>query len=150
MTLALPYLYLAVAIILEVIGTSALKASDTFTRLLPSLVTVVTYAASFLFLALSLRTIPVGIAYAVWAGLGIVLIALVGWALVQAAARRAGTDRACPNHQRGHYGKCVLRVPPALAHWTALKRARSLRSAIHSMDDTDDNRQVCWSSRRKG
>jgi small multidrug resistance pump len=78
-TLALPYLYLAVAIIFEVIGTSALKASDTFTRLLPSLVTVVTYAASFLFLALSLRTIPVGIAYAVWAGLGIVLIALVGW-----------------------------------------------------------------------
>src|SRR5262245_44296263 len=77
-TLALPYLYLAVAIICEVIGTSALKASDTFTRLFPSLVTVVTYAASFLFLALSLRTIPVGIAYAVWAGLGIVLIALVG------------------------------------------------------------------------
>ena len=87
MTLALPYLYLAVAIIFEVIGTSifevigtsALKASGTFTRLLPNLVTVVTYAASFLFLALSLRTIPVGIAYGVWAGLGIVLIALVGW-----------------------------------------------------------------------
>lgn len=79
MTLALPYLYLAAAITFEVIGTSALKASDTFTRLVPSLVTLAAYAVSFLFLALSLRTIPVGIAYAMWAGLGIVLIALVGW-----------------------------------------------------------------------
>ena len=79
MTLALPYLYLAIAITFEVIGTSALKASDTFTRLVPSLVTLAAYAVSFLFLALSLRTIPVGIAYAMWAGLGIVLIALVGW-----------------------------------------------------------------------
>jgi small multidrug resistance pump len=64
-----PYLYLTIAIIFEVIGTWALKASDTFTRLVPSLV----------FLALSLRTIPVGIAYAMWSGLGIVLIALIGW-----------------------------------------------------------------------
>lgn len=79
MTLALPYLYLAIAIVFEVIGTSALKASDTFTRLVPSLVTLSAYAVSFLFLALSLRTIPVGIAYAIWAGVGIVLIALVGW-----------------------------------------------------------------------
>ena len=79
MTLALPYLYLAIAIAFEVIGTSALKASDTFTRLVPSLVTLASYALSFLFFALSLRTIPVGIAYAMWAGLGIVLIALVGW-----------------------------------------------------------------------
>ena len=70
MTLALPYLYLALAIAFEVIGTSALKASDTFTRLVPSLVTLIAYTVSFLFLALSLRTIPIGIAYAMWAGLG--------------------------------------------------------------------------------
>ncbi len=79
MTLAVPYLYLTVAIIFEVIGTSALKASDTFTRLVPSLVTLVAYPVCFFFLALSLRTIPVGIAYAMWSGLGIVLIALIGW-----------------------------------------------------------------------
>ena len=79
MTLAVPYLYLTVAIIFEVIGTSALKASDTFTRLVPSLVTLVAYPVCFFFLALSLRTIPVGIAYAIWSGLGIVLIALIGW-----------------------------------------------------------------------
>jgi small multidrug resistance pump len=78
-TRALPYLYLALAIAFEVVGTSALKASETFTRLVPSLVTLITYTASFVFLALSLRTIPIGIAYAMWAGLGIVLIALVGW-----------------------------------------------------------------------
>jgi small multidrug resistance pump len=77
--LALPYLYLSLAIVFEVIGTSALKESETFTRLVPSLVVVVAYAASFMLLALSLRTIPVGIAYAMWAGLGIVLIALIGW-----------------------------------------------------------------------
>ena len=74
MTRALPYLYLALAIVFEVVGTSALKASETFTRLVPSLVTLVTYMVSFVFLALSLRTIPIGIAYAIWAGLGIVLI----------------------------------------------------------------------------
>jgi small multidrug resistance pump len=78
-TPVLPYLYLGLAITLEVIGTSALKASDTFTRLLPSLLTLAADAGSFLFLALSLRTIPVGIAYAMWAGLGIVLVAAIGW-----------------------------------------------------------------------
>jgi small multidrug resistance pump len=78
-TLALPYLYLALAIVFEVLGTSALKASETFTRLVPSLVTLIAYTVSFVFLALSLRTIPIGIAYAMWAGLGIVLIAMIGW-----------------------------------------------------------------------
>ena len=79
MSRALPYLYLALAIGFEVVGTSALKASETFTRLVPGLVTLIAYTASFVFLALSLRTIPIGIAYAMWSGLGIVLIALVGW-----------------------------------------------------------------------
>jgi small multidrug resistance pump len=78
--LALPYAYLGFAIMFEVVGTSALKESDAFTKLVPSVIVVVAYAASFMFLALTLRTIPVGIAYALWAGIGIVLIAVIGWA----------------------------------------------------------------------
>jgi len=72
------YLYLAIAIITEVIGTSALKASEGFTKVWPSTLVVLGYAISFYFLALVLKTIPIGIAYAIWAGLGIVLIAAVG------------------------------------------------------------------------
>jgi small multidrug resistance pump len=78
-TLAAPYLYLTAAIIFEVIGTTALKASDTFTRLVPTLVTVVSYPICFFFLALCLRTIPVGIAYAIWSAVGFTLLALIGW-----------------------------------------------------------------------
>jgi small multidrug resistance pump len=78
-TLALPYFYLGLSIVFEVVGTSALKESNSFTRLVPSLITIAAYVASFFFFSLTLRTIPVGISYAVWAGLGIVLIALVGW-----------------------------------------------------------------------
>lgn len=73
----MPYLYLAIAIIAEVIATISLKASEGFTELLPSAVSVVGYVIAFYFLSLVLKTIPVGIAYAVWAGLGIVLVALV-------------------------------------------------------------------------
>ena len=75
------WVYLAAAIVGEVVATSALKASDGFTRLVPSLVTVLGYAAAFLFLSLTLRTIPVGIAYAIWSGVGLVLITIVGWLL---------------------------------------------------------------------
>jgi small multidrug resistance pump len=71
------YLYLAIAIVSEVIGTSALKATDGFTRLVPSTIVVVGYGAAFYFLSLVLKSIPVGVAYAIWAGLGIVLVALV-------------------------------------------------------------------------
>lgn len=71
------YLYLAVAIVAEVIATNALKASDGFTKLVPSLVVVIGYGAAFYLLALVLKTIPVGLAYAIWAGLGIILVALV-------------------------------------------------------------------------
>lgn len=70
------YFYLAIAIVAEVIATNALKASDGFTKLLPSLVVVVGYGIAFYLLALVLKTIPVGLAYAIWAGLGIVLVAL--------------------------------------------------------------------------
>ena len=72
------YAFLFTAIVLEVIGTSALKASEQFTRLLPILIMVACYGASFFFLSLVLRTLPVGIAYAIWSGLGIVLISMVG------------------------------------------------------------------------
>jgi small multidrug resistance pump len=70
--------YLAIAIVAEVIATSALKASDAFTKPVPLFITAVGYAVAFYFLALTLRTIPVGVAYAIWSGLGIVLISLVG------------------------------------------------------------------------
>jgi|TARA_A100001391_G_C4982332_1_gene255674 small multidrug resistance pump len=73
------WIYLAIAIIAEVIATSALKASHEFTRLVPTLIVVTGYLTAFYFLTLSLRVIPVGIAYAIWAGLGIVLIAIISW-----------------------------------------------------------------------
>ena len=72
------YLYLAIAIIAEVVGTSALKASREFTSLVPSLLVVAGYGVSFYFMTLALRSIPIGITYAVWSGVGIVLIAIVG------------------------------------------------------------------------
>ena len=75
------YLYLAIAIVGEVGATSALKASEEFTRFVPSLIVIVGYGVAFYFLTLVLRSIPVGITYAMWAGLGIVLVALVGAAL---------------------------------------------------------------------
>lgn len=72
------YVYLLVAIVAEVVGTVALKASHEFTRFWPSVAVVVGYAIAFYMLTLVLRTIPVGIAYAFWAGLGIVLVTLIG------------------------------------------------------------------------
>jgi small multidrug resistance pump len=75
---AASYLQLALAIVFEVIGTSALKASEGFTRARPSVLTVLAYAVCFYFLALTLRTMPVGVAYAIWSGAGIVLIAAIG------------------------------------------------------------------------
>lgn len=72
------YALLFIAILAEVIGTSALKISDGFTKVVPSLVVVIGYGFAFYFLALVLRSIPVGIAYAIWAGLGIALITLIG------------------------------------------------------------------------
>lgn len=75
------WLFLLAAIISEVTATSSLKASAGFTRLIPSIIVVVGYALSFYFLSLVLKAIPIGIAYAVWAGLGIVLLTLIGWLL---------------------------------------------------------------------
>lgn len=75
------YLYLTIAIVAEVIATSALKASDEFSRLWPSVLVVIGYGIAFYFLTLTLRTLPVGIAYAIWSGLGIVLVSTIGWLL---------------------------------------------------------------------
>lgn len=72
------YLYLALAIVAEVVATSALKSSAGFTRLWPSVLVLSGYGLAFYLLALVLRSLPVGIAYAFWAGLGIVLVTLVG------------------------------------------------------------------------
>lgn len=73
------YVYLALAILFETIGTSFLQASQQFTRLLPSVAVLFFYAISFYLLSLVLKVMPVGIAYAIWSGLGIVLITLIGW-----------------------------------------------------------------------
>ncbi|MCM1959337.1 SMR family transporter [Acinetobacter modestus] len=73
------YLFLTIAIIAEVIATSALKASQGFSVLMPSIITILGYAVALFFLSLTLKTIPVGIAYAIWSGAGIVLISTIGW-----------------------------------------------------------------------
>ena len=72
------YLYLAIAIIAEVMATSALKASAEFTKLYPSLLVIAGYGIAFYFMTLTLRTIPVGITYAVWSGVGIILVTIIG------------------------------------------------------------------------
>jgi small multidrug resistance pump len=72
------WIYLCIAIVAEVIATSALKATEGFTRLVPSLTVVIGYAAAFYFLSLTLRSIPIGVVYAIWSGIGIILVALVG------------------------------------------------------------------------
>ncbi|MEP9375779.1 SMR family transporter [Aquabacter sp. CN5-332] len=72
------YLLLFIAILAEVIATSALKAAEGFTRIGPSIIVVVGYAIAFYCLSLTLRTMPVGIAYAIWSGVGIVLVAGIG------------------------------------------------------------------------
>lgn len=73
------WLILAVAIVFETIGTTALKASEQFTRPWPSALVVVSYAASFYLLSITLRVLPVGVVYAIWSGAGIVLIAAFAW-----------------------------------------------------------------------
>lgn len=75
------WLYLIIAILSEVLATLTLKSSDAFTRLFPSLIVIAGYGSAFYFLSLTLRTIPIGIAYAVWSGVGVVLVCLLGWIL---------------------------------------------------------------------
>ncbi|MFO1414825.1 MAG: multidrug efflux SMR transporter [Burkholderiales bacterium] len=75
------WIYLAIAIVSEVVATTALKSSEGFTKLYPSALVVAGYGLAFYFLSLTLRTIPVGVAYAMWSGLGVVLISIAGWFL---------------------------------------------------------------------
>lgn len=77
------FIYLFVAILAEVIATSALKASEQFSKLIPSLIVIAGYMIAFYFLSLTLRTMPVGIAYALWSGVGIVLVSAAGYFLYQ-------------------------------------------------------------------
>jgi small multidrug resistance pump len=72
------WVYLYTAIVTEVIATSALKSSEGFSRLIPSIIVIVSYAVSFYFFALTLKTIPIGIGYAIWSGVGVVLITMIG------------------------------------------------------------------------
>ena len=73
------YLYLIIAIVAEVIATSALKATESFTRPGPSVLVIVGYAVAFFCLSLTLKSMPVGIAYAIWSGVGIVLVTAIAW-----------------------------------------------------------------------
>jgi len=73
------FITLIVAVIFETIGTTALQASQQFTKPWPSIVVVIAYGVAFYLLALTLKSMPVGIMYAIWSGSGIVLIALIGW-----------------------------------------------------------------------
>ncbi|WP_432787330.1 DMT family transporter [Oligella sp. MSHR50489EDL] len=73
------YLFLGIAIAFELAGTSLLMKTEQFTRLIPSVLVLVSYGSSFYFLSLSLKYIPIGIAYALWSAVGIVCIALIGW-----------------------------------------------------------------------
>jgi multidrug transporter EmrE-like cation transporter len=75
------WLYLIIAIVGEVVGTSALKACEGFSKLYPSIFVILGYGTAFYFLSLTLRSIPVGVVYAIWSGVGVFLITLVGWFL---------------------------------------------------------------------
>jgi small multidrug resistance pump len=73
------YLLLFVAIVAEVVATAALKASENFTRLIPSLLVVAGYGVAFTCLSMTLKTLPLGGAYAIWSGIGTALVAVLGW-----------------------------------------------------------------------
>jgi len=75
------WIFLSVAILSEVVATSSMKLTEGFTRLGPSLVTAIGYMISFYMLSLTLRHVPVGVVYAIWSGVGIVLVSLVAWQL---------------------------------------------------------------------
>ncbi|MFP0788802.1 DMT family transporter, partial [Acinetobacter baumannii] len=90
------WLFLVIAIVGEVIATSALKSSEGFTKLAPSAVVIIGYGIAFYFLSLVLKSIPVGVAYAVWSGLGVVIITAIAWLL---------------HGQKGTVAKLAMRQP---------------------------------------
>ena len=75
------YIWLIFAILAETVGTSALKASEQFTRFWPSVIVVIAYGISFYAMTFALKVMPVGVVYAVWSGLGIVLLGVAGWVI---------------------------------------------------------------------
>ena len=79
------WLALSIAIVAEVIATSTMRSTNEFTRFWPSLVVVLGYGIGFYCMAISLRVLPVGIMYAIWAGMGIVLVSIVGWVIYKQA-----------------------------------------------------------------
>lgn len=83
------YVWLAIAILAEIVATSFLKQSEGFTRPLPTVIVAIGYTTAFYFLSLALRDIPTGIAYAIWSGVGIVMIAAIAW-IVQGQKLDAG------------------------------------------------------------
>ena len=85
----MPWLHLALAIVSEVLATSSLKAADGFTRPWPSAMVVIGYGSSFYFLSMTLRAIPIGVAYAIWCGVGMALIGAVGWVVYRQPLDRA-------------------------------------------------------------
>ncbi len=92
-----PYIYLLIAIAGEVMGTSALKASDGMSKLLPTLFVILGYSLTFWALSITLKTLPVGIVYAIWSGLGIVSIVLVGIFLYLKRSSRCSIFSAPPS-----------------------------------------------------
>jgi small multidrug resistance pump len=74
-----PYVLLGISILTEVLGTSALRASNGFSRLVPSVIVVVCYGAAFYLMSQALKSLPLGFTYAVWSGVGTALTALIGW-----------------------------------------------------------------------
>lgn len=73
------YFYLGIAIIAEVIATTALKSSEGFTKIIPSIIVIIGYGVAFFFLSATMKIIPVGISYAIWSGVGVVLISIASW-----------------------------------------------------------------------
>ena len=106
------WIFLTVAILAEVIATSALKAAAGFTRPGPAAVVIAGYGISFYFLSLALQAIPVGVTYAIWAGVGIVLITAIAWLVYRPDARYGGVHRSGLDHgRRGRAERFFATVP---------------------------------------
>ncbi|MET3842891.1 small multidrug resistance pump [Bradyrhizobium sp. OAE829] len=102
------YLYLGIAILSEVVATTFLKLSDGFSKPLPSLVTVAGYAVAFYFLSLTLRSLPTGVVYAVWSGVGVVLIATIAWVFQSQKLDTAALCGHGPDRLRGRCDQSVF------------------------------------------
>lgn len=102
-------IFLFIAIVVEVIATISLKLSDSFTRLVPSLVTIIGYCIAFWCLTIPMRTIPAGIIYAIWSGVGIVLIGLIGWLFLGQKTGYAGYYWHVAYHLRRNRNQSVFK-----------------------------------------